>query len=74
MMEPRSSLRMDVLFAKLTADLANMWKGKDQRALTIEDFFLDFDVADTEEIEEPSELDLALLRQMTATPKERRHG
>lgn len=75
-MEPRNDLRMDLRFAKLSADIANMVRGKDTSPFSVEDFMLKFgsDGLDEEELEEPSELDLILLQQMVTAPKERRSG
>jgi hypothetical protein len=74
-MEPRGDKRTDILFAKLSADIANMVRGKDTTPFSVEDFMLKFDAGlDEEELEEPSELDLELMQRMIASPKERRSG
>lgn len=65
---------MDLLFAKLSADIANMVRGKDTSPYSVSDFLLKFEVPDDEELEEPSEIDIELMQRMIASPKERRSG
>lgn len=65
---------MDLLFAKLSADIANMVRGKDTSPFGVSDFLLKFEIPDDEELEEPSEIDIELMQRMIASPKERRSG
>ncbi len=74
MLEPRSDSRMDLLFAKLSAVIANMVRGKDASPFSVSDFLLRFEIPDDDELEEPSEIDIELMQRMIASPKERRSG